>query len=400
MAVAEAGRTSTGVDAPTDGGVDTVDEAIKSWLDQNGDVDLENLSKADLDALIQYLNSMRPSAFMNSEDFKALLGELKELQKNWPMSSGVNSLEVMRNGLNAQENFLGILAAATDGSDSIDVALGSIQAILVDLEMVADWLNSPTEALEGNPSAEMAEVLNAIQNLREAGVSEVQLGGMGLLGLEKALIEADKEYQSIMASDQNNKEALADSALRESMAQIKIAHAARMGVSPGDDFMTQQQGVVENERIWQQNLSMAWENFQVPPMESGGEYSRESLREYRERLRELLKLIPPGPDGELAKKLIETKIELTSSAIKDFPDSDSAQFGAGLSFALDLRVADLVMKKALLDEAKKAKPPNTKLIDKLEQDIAMIQSFNAALVDAISKALQAMTNSYNQLSQL
>lgn len=399
MTVAEAGKTATWANAPVEGDVDTVDEAVKAWLNQKGDVDLENLSKADLDQLIRYLSSLPNSAFKNSAEFKSLFADLKTLQKDWPASSGTDSLEVLRNGLEAKENFLSELAAATEGSDSLDGAIASTNAVLAEVVLVNDWLNSPTEGLKGNPSAEMAEVRNAIQSLREMGFSEAQLGGMGLLGVEKALIEADQEYQSILSSDNKNKAELADSSLREVVANIKIAHAARMGMEPDDDFIKQQRGVIENENIWQTNLTAAWEDYKVPSFDIE-EYTPEKLMEYREHLKKQLDLIPPGPEAETARKLIEAKIEVTSSSIKEFPVTDSGKVSAAMGFAIDLRVVDRTAKYALLQEAKNADNPDPALISKLEQEIALIDSIVATITDMMSKLLEAMQNSYNQTTQV
>lgn len=393
MSVTEASGVSTTWDDSTvvEGEIDSVDSAIRAWLNQRGAVDLESLGKAELRQLIQFLKALPASEFKESTAYNNLLNTLGQIQQNWKLSGS----DTLGNALtNAQQNtnFLRALANATDGADNLDLAIDQSLALVAELREINNWLYSAADVMTGNPSAEVAEILNSIQSLREMGFTEEQLGSMGLLQLEQGLREADKVYQKVLA--EKNDPTLAESALRLEVASLKVAHAEAMGISENDPRLKELRNTQEGETIWHTNLTTPWEEYD--PAVSIQEFTPEGLRKMQAEYLRHLELIPPGPDGDKARVYLETKLTHINRAIATYSDSRES-IGPALSFTFDMRMADSLRLEDLIEQAKKT--DNPELVSELQSKKDKLDSVIAAISDAMRSVLDSLGSFYLGLSR-
>ena len=305
------------VQSTIDGPIDTVDEAIRNWLNQNGIADLSSLSKEQLDKLISDLQQLS-----GIPGLEGLIQQLQQLQTTWATTPNSNSLANLKSTTNNQIQLVSILATATTNIDSLDTALTTLNTRLSEINITAQMLGNSTGAWNSSTNTytvmETQNLLNQLSILESQGVD---LNAVGLGTLRNQLQTALTAYRNAIASNPTAPNELALSDFREAVARAKLNYYHNtLGLSSDNPQVLAEQSVIDGEELWQSYLTATeWNASLLPPLEN---LNLASINQNLEQLRLCYQFAQQRNESPEVLQHINAKIEILQRAAAQLQNGD------------------------------------------------------------------------------
>lgn len=306
----EANSSVPWVNSEIVGEVDTVDEAVRQWLNQNGITDLTNLTKEQLDHLIAFLGG---SNYANIPGVQNLIVQLQQISSSWSTNSNADPLSALKTNTTNQIAFLNALAASTTGTDSLDTALSNLQTTLTTINTATGLLNLPTGAWDPNTNINsLMTAQNLLNQLIELENQGIDLGALGLANLKNELQAAVNAYHA--SPNQNGNNDLRLSQLREAMARAKINYLRNvLGLPESDPRVAAEQAIVRGEETFQSMLNSP--NWNPSTLPDPGDLTIESLNQNLGDLRTAYTMALDSGESPEVLAHINSRIRSTETAI-------------------------------------------------------------------------------------
>nr|WP_294887186.1 hypothetical protein [uncultured Limnobacter sp.] len=415
---APANHANPGETVPPD-----LDAHVSQWLKQNGINSISDLTPEMLEKLLDDLKKLASTTTVGVPGLKKLIAQLQNLSAQWDQIGPQKTPDDLLVQTQIQ---LGILDALEKIAPS---KIAGLQSLILNLEALEKKIlnaittlsaSSPAwSASSGQATGELAHIdakLKALEMLEELGVD---MKASGLSQLQANLQHARDVYlQSVASGDLPAEDMqILNSKLRQSIAQATLGYLQFIGEGTSGKAETEIANI-KTEQIWQTNLQADWTDLNPPPPQG---YDDESLKEYLSMLQELHKKAltelysagesnaEPGSEaafssnrevlGHLVRQL-EIKIKHTSDMIGLNPSNPVENVSDSLTYLVNMLNADLALKQALIQEAKKTESPNgdrtetATLASKLEKEQESIIAFIEAIHKNISIVVGGIADVY------
>ena len=184
------------------GEVDTAEEAVQAWLNQNPGVNLADMSKSELTRLINFLQSQSGQPWAQGSDLNALITDLKQIRNSWDSSTGTDPLNQLDSELKSELALLRVLAEHTQGTDALDTAIAELQPQADAVAAVMSAISTSTSSWSAENNIKTVNQVNELlAKLDALEASGVNLNSVGLGTLKTELITAKAAYESSIAAD-------------------------------------------------------------------------------------------------------------------------------------------------------------------------------------------------------
>ncbi|WP_291811052.1 hypothetical protein [Limnobacter sp.] len=376
------------------GEVDTAEEAVQAWLNQNPGVNLADMSKSELTRLINFLQSQSSQPWAQGSDLNALITDLKQIRNSWDSSTGTDPLNQLDSELKSELALLRVLAEHTQGTDALDTAIAELQPQADAVAEVMSAISTSTSSWSAENNIKTVDQVNELlAKLDTLEASGVNLNSVGLGTLKTELITAKAAYESSIAADPSaENQQLALSQFRESVAKAKMNYLLSTGLSTSDPKVQAEQKVMRSEDLWQYNLETDWDVSEIPGPEG---YSEKELQSYLDELKLQYSFAVDRGDTN-AQRYISTKMSQIEGALNSLVEGNDG-FGVSINLFLDLKGTDIAEKTRLRDEA--FKNGDQALVDQLDQEIESISKLVEAVMSEFSAIMSKLAEVASQAYQ-
>ncbi|HEX4878569.1 MAG TPA: hypothetical protein VFV39_01885 [Limnobacter sp.] len=234
----------------------TVSSAVQQWLNVKN-LDLANLTKEDLSALIQHLKTQYP----DSPEITAFARRLEKLEGDWSsFSPGRDKVQNALTTIDFQTKFLTMLNRYAPGQDGLDEAIKGLSGLKQSLTDLGPLLTRPPIdwSVDQNAAQSMDFVQNLIKKLEQLAPEQRQVLGLeDLYNNLKAALAAYKSAEPAAGGDPT-KLAIAQSSFRTAIGEAMVKYMSESG-----------NGASAVATSWQQELEQEsnYYNFLIIPMD-------------------------------------------------------------------------------------------------------------------------------------
>lgn len=371
---------------PTDikGEVDSKGEAIQEYLNDNPDIDLNDLSKEELDGLIAHLQKYSGQPWASSAGLPDLIKDLKGISGTWSDSKGSGKLDKLEHDLENRLSTLKTLAENTEGKDGLDKAVESTEKQHEAVSSASESASKTTStwSKDGNKGT-VEDVDNTLDELERLEDMGYDLEDLGLADLKTNLEAAKTAYEKAMKGDPSEEEKkLALSDFREAVSTAKLSYLKSTGLSDKDPAVVAEKKALDGEEIWQSHLRTKETHDGVLEIPGPEGFSPEELADYKVALEQQYEMAVASGDTD-AQQMIQGKLDIVDRAIDKLAAGEE-QFSTGVNFFAELKAADHAYLTVLENKARTS--GNAELADSLQQQIES----NTKLVEALMTEYQGI----------
>jgi hypothetical protein len=356
-----------GVDSTTQ--APTVSNAVQLWLN-NQNLDMANLTKEDLAALIAFLKTQ----YADSPQITAFVQKLEGLQRQWSAAApGRDKVQNEVKDIDFQVRFLTMLNGVVPGDNAIDQALRELPKAKQSLTDFARLVSSPPIdwSSDQNATQSLAFVNDLLEKL-EAMTPE-QRQALGLDGLYNNLNAAKTAYDSAVAAaaGDTTKLAMAQSSFRTAVGEAVVEHLSESGNGSGT-LAASWREELQQEANYYDFLTIPMDEKWVPPPTG---YTVESLDDAWSEADRMYKAAVARGDTVAANYFSERK-EIISNARMELEKAKSPyeRFVVSIHLYMDL----LGLNEARLNALwLGVKDTDQTLADKIQERIKLVKDLQS-----------------------